>query len=93
MPKLRRRRSGQGANEVKHDIPEDTYNEDLTYCINQFVRNVEHRKILRDWWFHGATLEGLAAKYHMSTTSIKHVVYDIGDRILLRAAAKSRRRQ
>ena len=78
---------------ASHEIPENTYNSDLAFCINEFVRNVEHRKILRDWWFHGETLEGLAGKYHLSVTSVKKVVYEIGDPILNKATQKSNSRK
>lgn len=78
---------------MTHTIPEDTLNSDLTYCINEYVRSVEHRKMLRDWWFHGATLESLGADYHLSLTAVKKVVYGIGDPILLRASARSEKRK
>ena len=77
---------------MNHDIPEETLNSDLAYCINEYVRLVEHRKILRDWWFHGATLESLSADYHISVTAVKKIVYTIGDPILLRASALSEKR-
>ena len=68
-----------------HDIPDDVLNSDIIYCVSEYVRNVEHREILLDWWFHGYTLENLAEKYHRSVTGIKSIVYGTGDKILLRA--------
>ena len=68
-----------------HDIPDDVLNSDIIYCVSEYVRNIEHRQILLDWWFHGYTLEGLSEKYHRSVTGIKSIVYGIGDKILLRA--------
>lgn len=67
-------------------IDAETLNSNIEYCISEYIRLVEHRDILRDKWFNGYTLEGLAGKYHKSLTAIKKVVYDEGDKILLRAS-------
>ena len=66
----------------KHSIPPNVQNKDLQYCINQYVRNVEHRKMLRDWWFHNYTLQELSYKYHVSLTTTKNIIYGQGDGIL-----------
>lgn len=75
---------------MDHDIPEDVLNSDIIYCVSEYVRNIEHRQILLDWWFHGYTLEGLSEKYHRSVTGIKSIVYGTGDKILLRASKKTK---
>ena len=49
--------------------------------------------MLRDWWFHGETLEGLAGKYHISLTSVKQIIYEEGDPIILKATQKSNKRK
>lgn len=67
-------------------IDKDTLNSNINYCIDEYVRLVEHRDILREKWFYGFTFEELAGKYNMSVTAVKKIVYDIGDDILLRAA-------
>ena len=67
-------------------INEDTLNSNIEYCIDEYVRLVEHRDILREKWFYGYTLEQLAAKYSKSLSAIKSIVYDTGDKILLRAS-------
>ena len=67
-------------------IAEDTLNSNIEYCINEYVRLVEHRDILREKWFYGFTFEQLAAKYHKSTEAIKKIVYGEGDMVLLRAS-------
>lgn len=69
-------------------IDENIRNSDIEYCINEYVRLVEHRDILREKWFKGFTLDQLAAKYNRSLTSIKKIVYGTGDKILLKAAEK-----
>ena len=71
-----------------HDIPDDVLNSDIIYCVSEYVRNIEHRQILLDWWFLGYTLEGLSEKYHRSVTGIKSIVYGTGDKILIRASKK-----
>ena len=71
-----------------HDIPDDVLNSDIIYCVSEYVRNIEHRQILLDWWFLGYTLEGLSEKYHRSVTGIKSIVYGQGDKILIRASKK-----
>ena len=67
-------------------INEDTLNSNIEYCIDEYVRLVEHRDILREKWVYGYTLEQLAAKYSKSLSAIKSIVYDTGDKILLRAS-------
>ena len=77
---------------MTHDIPEYVLNSDIEYCISEYVRNTEHREILRDWWFHGYTLEGLADKYHRSVTGIKSIVYGTGDKILIKSSKRSKQK-
>lgn len=71
---------------MNHEIPEDVLNSAIEYCINEYVRLKENREILRDRWFGGMTISELAGKYNKAETSIKDVIYGIGDRILLKAA-------
>ena len=71
---------------MKHQIPDDTLNSNVEYCIDEFVRYVEHRKLLRDWWFNNCSKTELAGKYNMSETSVKNVIYGIGDKILIKAS-------
>lgn len=78
---------------IRHDIPKETYNSDIVFCVDEFVREVEHREMLKDWWFHGFTLEGLTDKYHKSLTGVKDIIYGTGDEILLLALERSRKRQ
>lgn len=78
---------------MKHSIPDNTRNSDLIFCIDEYVRNIEHREMLKDWWFSGCTLDQLTEKYHKSLTSVKDIVYNIGDPILLRAEKRSERRE
>ena len=67
-------------------INENILNSNIEYCINEYVRLVEHRDILREKWFYGYTLDQLADKYNRSTASIKQIVYGIGDKVLQRAS-------
>lgn len=67
-------------------IDKDTLNSNINYCIDEYVRLVEHRDILREKWFYGYTLDELAGKYNKSVDAIKKVVYGIGDDILIRAS-------
>ena len=69
-----------------HNISADIKNSDIEYCINEYVRPVEHREILYKHWFNRATISSLAAEYHLSETAIKKIIYNVGDKILLRAA-------
>ena len=59
-------------------INDSILNSNIEYCINEYVRLVEHREILKEKWFLGSTLEELAEKYHKSTTSIKKIIYGTG---------------
>lgn len=71
-------------------IPGEVRNSDLEYCIDEYVRLYEHREILKEKWFHGLTIEELAEKHHISETSVKNVLYDVGDSVLIRASELSR---
>lgn len=70
---------------MTHEIPEDALNSAVEYCIDEYVRLEIHRKILKDRWFNGSTIEALAIEHKMSETAIKNIVYDVGDKILVRA--------
>lgn len=71
-----------------HNISDDIRNSDIEDCINEYVRLIEHRTILRERWFEGLTLDQLAEKHNLSVTVIKRIIYDTGDKILLKAAQK-----
>ena len=71
---------------MTHDIPDDVLNSHVEYCINEYVRQLVHRDMLRDRWFGGLSLERLAEKYDISVTAVKDVIYGIGDKVLLRAS-------
>lgn len=68
-----------------HTIGDDVKNSDIEYCINEYVRSIEYRGILYKHWFERKTMGELAEEYNMSETAIKRIVYDIGDKILLKA--------
>lgn len=72
-------------------IDEDTLNSAIEYCIDEYVRLIEHRQMLREFWFEGYTIAGIAEKHKKSETSVKDVLYKIGDQILLRADKLSRK--
>ena len=68
-----------------HTVPDSVRNSDIEYCIDEYVRQTEYRDILREHWFHGATLEALAQDHDKSLTAIKNIIYNIGDKVLLKA--------
>ncbi len=71
---------------MTHDIPTDTLNSHINYCIDEYVRLERDRAILRDKWFKGLSFDTIAANYDISRQTVINVVYDIGDPILVRAA-------
>lgn len=71
---------------MKHEIDEETLNSNIEYCINEYVRLVRDREILREKWFHGLSISAIAEKHELTDTTIKEVLYGIGDKILLRAS-------
>lgn len=73
-------------------IDPETLNSKIEYCIDEYVRLIEHRDILREHWFQGKSINCLATDHKMSETSIKKVLYDIGDSILLRALKMSKKK-
>lgn len=70
-------------------INDNILNSNIEYCIDEYVRIIEHRDILREKWFEGYTLDQLAGKYHKSLTAIKTIVNGTGDKILSKAAKMS----
>jgi predicted DNA-binding protein YlxM (UPF0122 family) len=71
---------------MTHDIPPETLNSNINYCIDEYVRLVTHRDMLRDKWFNGYSFTELANKYQVSDQTVKNVIYGIGDDILIRAS-------
>lgn len=69
---------------MKHEIPENMKNSELTVLIDEFVRLERDREILKDHWFRGLTFEQLAGKNCLSVNAIKNIVYGIGDKVLLK---------
>ena len=67
------------------DIP-DVENSKIEHCIDEFVRPVENREILREFWVYKKTMEQLAESYHLSVTTIKRIIHEDGDRVLLKAS-------
>lgn len=73
---------------MNHEIDDDVTNTRLTYCIDEYVRSREHRNLLKDHWFEAMSFEELAEKYHLSVSAVKKIVYNIGDKILIKATEK-----
>lgn len=71
---------------MSHGIDENILNSNIEYCIDEYVRLIEHREILRERWFYGLTIGELAEKHHLSETAVKAVLYDVGDKILFKAS-------
>lgn len=69
-----------------HSIGEDVKNSDIEYCINEYVRPIQHREILRKHWFERMTIGALAEEYNLSETAVKKIIYTVGDRILIKAS-------
>ena len=69
---------------MKHNIPEDVRNSDVINCIDEYVRLERDRKILKDHWFGGMTFEQLASENRLSVNAVKNIVYNIGDKVLLK---------
>lgn len=88
MPPLRREwaRKERWQTKEKMKIDANTRNSNIIYCIDEYVRLLEHREILKEKWFEGKTFEELSNKHHLSVAAVKRIVYDTGDKILLRAA-------
>lgn len=72
-------------------IDADTLNSAIEYCIDEYVRIIEHREMLREFWFGGMTISGIAEKHNKSESCVKDVLYKIGDQILLRADKRSKK--
>lgn len=70
---------------MTHNIPDDTLNSSIVYCINEYVRLERDREILREHWFQGMSMQSIAEKHDLSITGVKKILYNVGDKILLRA--------
>lgn len=71
-----------------HDINDSIKNSDIERCIDEYVRLIEHRQILKERWFQGKTLDQLAEMHHLSLTAVKKIIYTTGDAILLKASER-----
>lgn len=71
---------------MNHDIPSETLNSNIEYCIDEYVRLIEHRNILREKWFQGKSFEKIAEDHGVTSQTVKNIVYGIGDKILIRAS-------
>ena len=89
MSQLRRGRKGSDQENMTHDIPPDTLNSNIEYCIEEYVRNIEHREILRESWFQDKSFEKIAQDHDVSVTTVKNIIYGIGDKVLLKASSKN----
>lgn len=69
---------------MKHDIPENAKNSDVIYLINEYVRLERDRQILKAHWFKGETFEGIAERFDLSVNAVKNIIYNQGDKILLK---------
>lgn len=69
---------------MKHCIPEHITNSQVLYAIDEFVRLERDRTILKNHWFKGHTFERLAEDNDLSVNKIKDIVYNVGDRVLLK---------
>lgn len=67
---------------MTHEIPQNVKNSEIIEKINEYVRKERDRDILKDHWFGGMSFMAISNKYDMSLTSVKSVIYSIGDAIL-----------
>ena len=74
---------------MTHSIPPDTLNSNIEFRIEEYVRNIEHREILRESWFQGKSFEKIAQDHGVSVVTVKNVMYGVGDDILLKASSKN----
>ena len=67
-------------------IDDDIPNSRINHCIDEYVRLIEHREMLREKWFYGKTLEEIAEDHKLSVTQVKNIIYKQGDKVLIRAS-------
>ncbi len=67
-------------------IDDDIPNSRINHCIDEYVRLIEHREMLREKWFYGKTLEEIAEEHNLSVTQVKNIIYKQGDKVLIRAS-------
>ena len=59
----------------------DLSNSEISFLIDQWIRNARDRAILKDRLINGMTFERLAEKYDLSTQQVKNIVYKAMDRL------------
>lgn len=69
-------------------IDDNIRNSDIESCIDEYVRLIEHRQMLREKWFEGLTYEQIAERHQLSVASVKKIVYEQGDRVLFKVSKK-----
>ena len=67
---------------MTHMIPGGVTNSKVEYCIDEYVRLVRDRQMLKDHWFNGLSFMALAEKYDLSLPAVKSIVWTVGDNVL-----------
>ena len=67
------------------DIPTYTLNSEIERCIDEYVRLIRDRSILRESWFEGLSYERIAEKHELSVKSVQNIIYKQGDTVLIKA--------
>ena len=57
-------------------------NSDMFRAINEYVHVSLDRKILKDRFLNGVTVEGLADKYYVSVSSVKRTIEKYQDKLM-----------
>lgn len=57
-------------------------NSEVSYLIDQWIRNERDRAILKDRLINGLTFERLAEKYAMSVRQTKNIVYKATEKLV-----------
>lgn len=59
-------------------------NSEVSYLIDQWIRNERYRAILKDRLINGLTYERLAEKHDMSVRQTKNIVYKSTEKLVSR---------
>lgn len=60
----------------------DLSNSEISFLIDQWIRNARDRAILKDRLINGMTFERLAEKHDMSVRQTKNIVYKATERLI-----------
>ena len=59
-------------------------NSQISVLIDEYIHNERNRRLLKRRFIDGITFDALSAEFDLSVRQVKKIVYEQGDKILIR---------